>query len=283
MATPAFQVAGRPAGLGNVLPDRRTTKYGWPVFGEVPNTAVIPRSQWQPTDLSAWCSAVKNQGQTNACNAFTTVECMEATRRVQGLPDVVLSPGWLYGNINGQRDQGSVLEDALQWAVRYGTPPASVVPELAWQKSRWPAGAQGKAAAYRMTGALWCPTADHLVSAVMSGRFGNVGLMWYRNYNAGQDGWLPPRGQGLLGGHSVTVCGAYYSERLGQWGLKVQNHWGREWGVGGYGIIPLSALGGPVGGWWACVDMTDEGGVVPAPAGAVQMARQVARAARHGR
>ena len=99
-------------------------------FGETPTTRVIPRNEWQPVDLSAFVSPIKDQNGIGACNAFATINCLEACRRGRGLPDVTLSPGDLYSRINGGRDNGSLPEDALKTALLVGVATAATVPPL---------------------------------------------------------------------------------------------------------------------------------------------------------
>ena len=55
------------------------------------------------------------------------------------------------------------------------------------------------------------------------------------------DGWYVPNadytiksGRTPLGGHAVLVCG--YDEK----GVYIQNHWGKDWGAKGFGILPWS-------------------------------------------
>lgn len=237
----------------------------WPVYGDVPNTPMVPRSQWKPVDLRSWTpKVVKDQDGIGACNAFATCTAMECCRKQLGLKHVPLSCGWLYGNINGQQDQGSMLEDALEWVMSKGVCPASVVGELEWQRNQWPANAAEEAKPYRMLEAFWCPTFDHLASAALAGFFLNLGIMWGDNFTPDRDGWLPasPRGGG---GHSIVGCGL--AERNGRWGMWMKNSWGPGWGIdGGYAIIPEEGFRGPVGGWWACRSVvTEDAGDLPAP------------------
>lgn len=242
-------VDGAPRKLGNKIPPVRGPPITAKLYGSTPDTPLIPRSQWKEIDLSAYLPDVKDQDGVGACNAFATVTAVEATRNLHGLSYVRLSPGYLYGNINGGRDDGSMLEDGLAWMTQHGTCEAKTVPELSWRKSAWPAGAAAEAKQYVVLEAYLCPTFDHYASALQSGFFGIEGILWFHNFNVDRDGWLPSRGTGGYGGHAL--CGYGLAQRNGVWGVRTRNSWGPRWGQGGNCVIPESLFSGPVGGWWA--------------------------------
>ena len=234
----------------------------WAVYGDVPETPMVPRANWQPADLSALCPPIKDQDGEGACNAFATVNVLEALRALAGLPPVRLSPGWLYGNINGQCDQGSLLEDALRWAMDSGTCTAATVPELAWRRSDWPASAAAEARRFRLLEAYWCPTFEHVASAIQSGFFVDMGVLWYENYTPDASGWLPPP-RGRAGGHAIM--GARLVQDGSRWGAGFPNSWGPRWGLGGWGVLPEGAFGRDVGGMWAGRAVVTEDLDTPSP------------------
>ncbi len=252
---------GHPRFLGNLYPFDGLTK-AWRTYGDTPETPMISRDQWRPTDLSKYMSPVKDQDGIGACNGFDTIYVAEGCRAIQGLPHVTLSPGYLYGNINGGVDEGSLLEDAMHWMMASGTCLASTVDELDW-RSR-PAKAAEEAKTYRVLEAFVCPTFEHMASALQCGFLVSAGVLWYANYTPDAEGWLPGHGRGQGGGHAICRCSL--QERRGVWGLGGPNSWGIEWGKEGYFIMPESGFAGPVGGWWAVREMVDEGGVVPVAA-----------------
>jgi hypothetical protein len=246
--------------LGNNAPAGGLV-HAWRTYGDVPETPLLPRSEWKPTDLRAFMSPVKDQDGIGACTAFDTCYLLEGCRRIQGLPSVTLSPGYLYGNINGGRDEGSLLEDAMSWVMAHGTCLATTVGELDWQSK--PSSAVEEAKRYRMLEAFVCPTFDHMASAIQCGFLVSAGVSWFANYTPDRDGWLPLHGRGQSGGHAICRCSLVH--RDGVWGLGGPNSWGASWGVNGYMVMPEHGFAGPVGGWWAVREVVDEGGVLPGP------------------
>jgi hypothetical protein len=245
--------------LGNNPPPVSHVPKLFPEFGTTPTTTLIPRSQWQPVDLSRFRSPIKDQDGEGACNAFDSIYILEACRRLQGLPDVLLSPGYLYGHINGGSDDGSLLEDAMASLMTLGTCTAATVPELDW-RNRPPAAAT-EALKYRALEVLVCPTFDHMASAILQGFFVSSGLSWCDNFTPGADGWLPMRGNNSVGGHAVARD--QLATKGGVWGLGGPNSWGPSWGLAGGMFIAESLYDNQIGGFWAIRSVVDEGGQVP--------------------
>jgi hypothetical protein len=258
-------VNGREFRLGNNPPASETAlQVKWPVYGGVEETPLVPRAAWKPISLRPVMPQIKDQDGVGACNAFATCSIVEACRAFVGLPPVRLSPGYLYGNINGQRDEGSLLEDALRWMADHGTCTADTVPELAWRKRDWPPHAAAEAAHFRVAEAFLCPTFDHIASALQRGFFVNMGVAWHEGDSPDPDGWLPESPRGQWGGHAIAGCGLV--KRGSQWGIQFANSWGEGWGAGGFGILPERRFQGPIGGWWAVRAVTfPEQGDVPLP------------------
>ena len=245
--------------MGNKVPTVKL-KAGWKEFGSEPKVPLIPRNEWKPVDLSAFLPDVKDQDGVGACNAFATVTAVEACRQQQGLPYRRLSPGYLYGNINGQRDDGSLLEDGLEWMTSKGTCLASTVPELAWKRSQWPAKAATEASDFVVLEAYVCPGFDAMASALQQGFFIVEGLAWYDNFTPDADGWLPARGRGNWGGHALAGYGLV--KRGSTWGIATRNSWGETWGKKGDCVIPEPLFDNKIGGFWAVRSVKQVDGAV---------------------
>ena len=244
--------SSHPRKMGNKMPPQNgKLKFAWKVYGTTPQTPLIPRAQWKPMSLEAYLPAVKDQDGIGACNAFSTINLTMGCRAQSGLAFRDLSTGYLYGNINGGSDDGSLLEDAMAWMITNGTCLSSTVPDLVWQKNKWTNAAKAKEEAknFSVLEAYVCQNFDQLASAVQEGFFLGQGIRWYDNYNTDADGWLPASGRGNWGGHAV--CGFGLAQRNGVWGIATRNSWSSSWGNNGNMVIPESLYDNTIGGWWA--------------------------------
>lgn len=237
-----------------------------PVFGDAGSPPLIPRDQWKPTSLGTVTPAIKDQDGVGACNAFATVITVEIARAAAGLDYVELSPGYLYGSINGQRDQGSLLEDAIRWMTQHGTCTAATVPPIAWRRNQWPSAAATEAQHYRVLEWWWAPTTEHLVSGIMRGFAANIGVMWYGADNPNADGWLPDRPRGQAGGHAIARDEVVFDGS--RWGVGGPNSWSPRWGKQGRMIFSEQRLKAEEGnfGWFLtrAVTFPSDGGL-PTP------------------
>lgn len=243
--------------LANLIPLRGPNP-AWKIYGDHPATPMIPRSQWKPVSWSHFTPPIKDQNGIGACNAFATINTMEHARAAAGLPYVELSAGYLYGNINGQRDQGSMLEDALEFVTLHGTCTAATVGPLVWQKSRWSPAAEAESANYKIVEAYWCPSFDHCASAIQKGFTLDVGLMWADGDDTDGNGWIPERPRGSQGGHAIMRDELVFDGA--RWGLGGPNSWSARWGANGRMVIPEKRFDSAIGGYWACRVVTDSGG-----------------------
>lgn len=250
--------------LGNLEPPQGLVK-AWPVYGDTTTTRIIPRSEWDgliaqyaPGPDHPFLPYVHDQDGIGQCNADATTALAEFTRTVQGLPFVKLSAADLYDRINGGRDQGSLLEDAMSEMLRAGVGTAETS-GLLWRRGMRRAD-ESERERYRALEIYKCPTFDHCFSAILQGCGIVTGIMWYPNYNPDSDGWLP-RGRGSPGGHAIF--GYKPAKRGGEYGIWHLNSWGERFGKNGRFVIPESCYTRDVGGWWSLRVMTDEGAAVP--------------------
>lgn len=116
---------------------------------------------------------------------------------------------------------------------------------------------------FRILEAYWCPTFDHVASALQQGFLVDIGVWWYGNDPLDADGWLSDVGWRGRGGHAL--CGAELNERAGKWGVGLVNSWGNGWGLDGWGTLPEGrvAEGCKVFQAWACRGVVVDEAVVP--------------------
>lgn len=233
-------IDGQTYGLG-CLPRRAAVGSLYPVFGAAdrPETQIIPRKDWASIDFRHLVPKILDQDGQGACNAFASIQALHVIRNMAGLPFVELSPGNLYGRINGGVDRGSVIADAVQQLEDVGVCKAATVPPLEWRRSRWPSTWKDEAKRFRILEAYDCPTFDHIASALLMGFPVNFGILVGNNFRPDETGWLPDYRSGG-GGHAMCAVGLAYHPSRRTWGLITANSWGRDWGLDGFCIVPES-------------------------------------------
>ena len=252
--------------LGNI-PGK--LKMRWTVYGDVPQTPMVPQSRWEEfcnpaLEDDPFLPPTHDQDGVGECNCSATAGGMERNRNQEGLPYVHLSAADLYGRINGGSDNGSMLEDGLQVSMAEGVCTVDACGYLDWRKGANPSQQQlQERKKYRVLEAFLCPTFAHCMSAVIEGFSLISGILWYPNYDPDGDGWLPTYGAGSPGGHAVM--GYAPAKRGNQYGIWHQNSWGARWGRKGRCVFPESAYGNSIGGWWAIRSTVTEDGDIPAP------------------
>lgn len=223
------------------LPRKAEVGALFPVFGaeDRPETKLIPRNEWGEIDFRHLVPKILDQDGQGACNAFASIQALHVIRAQAGLPFIELSPGNLYGRINGGVDRGSVIGDAIQQLEDVGVCTAATVPPLEWRRSRWPATWKDEARRFRILEAYDCPTFDHIASAILLGFPVNFGILVGNNFRPDATGWLPDYRSGG-GGHAMCGVGLAYNRGRQTWGIITANSWGREWGLDGFCIVPES-------------------------------------------
>jgi hypothetical protein len=102
------------------------------------------RDRWEAV---VW---IKNQGRRGSCNAYACASLLEKTRVIRGQQNVKLGPEWLYAQINGGRDRGSLLKDGIQAMERLGVPRSELVPYESYLRSQQKAEATEDAKRFRI-------------------------------------------------------------------------------------------------------------------------------------
>lgn len=261
-----FDDAGQSRKLGTLEQPAHTLTQAWPEFGENPaidQGRIIPQDDWKPVDYSEYFPVIHNQGSVGQCSAEGTVNILEGIRRMSGFECPDLSPGDLYSRINRGQDNGSLPEEALLEMMRVGVATTATSPHV-WDRRTYRDAADERTE-NRILEALWCPTVNHVVSALQQGWLVGIGIWWYQSDPLDADGWMRPIGGGGRGGHFICAMGV--AQRRGEWGIKYVNSWSAKWGRNGFGIMPLSraAEGCRVFQAWAARQGTRHPGRLPVP------------------
>ncbi|MBL8022624.1 MAG: hypothetical protein JNM27_23295 [Leptospirales bacterium] len=206
-------------------------------------------------DLAPRMPPVGNQGQQNSCVAWATTYAMRSFHEQQirnwgydapfggGQGNHVFSPAFVYNQINGGRDEGSVMENALELLVRRGAAPWSVMPYSDRDYKTQPSSQQIAAASnYKLARYRRIPATDldTIKAELAAGRpviFGmGVDDAFYQLKSEPYD----KRGGRDYGGHAMALVGYddnKKSPRGHQGAFKIINSWGQGWGDRGFGWI----------------------------------------------
>jgi hypothetical protein len=204
--------------------------------------ATIPRTDWRPVDYRAFAPAVYDQGQQGSCVGHGGVASLATLRAMHGLGTDRLSACNLYGQINGGKDQGAMVVDALKALQSVGACLESTVGPTHWQPSGWPANWKAEAGRFKIEKATEIQGFDEIGTALMEGDPVCFGIPLGKNFDAGPDGVVPDWNGQEAGGHCMFAIGL--AQIQGRWRLLVQNSWAARWGMGGYCYLPESYFTG---------------------------------------
>jgi hypothetical protein len=226
----------------------------------------IPSAQWGEQDYRDFCVPVLDQGRSSSCLPHALVEAMGLAFAVTGDEKPLLSPWWTYGQINGGRDEGAALPDALHLAETVGVPPDNLV-KHGQMFPPYPAEAKKQAARFRIGAAYDCPALADICSATeRPGHVPVIGVDVGQNFEPDAEGFLPPFSPDPRGpmGHAITVVGKKYAR--GIWWPLIQNHWTTRWGMKGFAYLHPSYVNPYFGAWVLRTVRTDPQDPTPAPA-----------------
>jgi hypothetical protein len=179
---------------------------------------VMGRDRFDP---QGW---IKNQGQRGSCNAYAGCAALERARDLSGKKRVVLGPEYLYAQINGGRDQGSMLEDGRKELTTGGCPPKEYVKYESYLEREQSPEATANAGRFRIAESWAVQTEEELATALA---LGYIGVVAVHVTNA----WMKLDGDGVAGGsrgpgnhaicvHNVRIKnGVYQFDSPGSWGL----------------------------------------------------------------
>ncbi len=215
------------------LPETDETRMRLPAFSSIMG---LDQTQWQEIDMSWYAPPILDQGSTSSCAGHAACSGMESCWLQGGNPLLEFNPYFIYGMVNGGRDQGAYLSDVLLGLQKYGICQKDELPRGAMFQNQFPPQSFTNAKQYRLDKAFRCSTFDEICSAISLGFFCPLGIYVGDNFpQINQEGVAPlPAGGG--GGHAILGVGLKKSSRYG-WCIKIQNSWGRRFGLNGYCYI----------------------------------------------
>lgn len=189
---------------------------------------IRPRSRERMVQFIA---RILNQKYQSSCLGHGLSGMQESIRKYNSQPHVDLSPQFCYAMINGGRDQGATLDDALL-KIDEGTVEQSLVPFDAIYPHMWPSNWRSWKR-YKIKLHYRVRTWQELLTA-LDYEFGAViGVLVGSNFTKVKpDGTAPPPA-GRKGGHAMYVPPGGIIEVGGEPKLFVVNSWDRQFGIDG--------------------------------------------------
>lgn len=244
----------------------------------------IPRSEYKTTTLmKKWLPLGVCQFWVPACCQYTSVKSYIGLYAFNtgGLIYPNLSYCALHQEVtNGSVDRegkfnmGARPLDAMQHMLTYGIPTVEEGLPAFYDRPR-PIPSLAQANRKRYVPDEWehIDNTNQLISAHHGIGYSNIGIEWWQSdANPGPQGFLPVKGTGRKGGHSVVGCGFIFNYPLSPSGCGIlfQNHHGDEktqaggknefggatcpiWGDNGFGVAPIERVERGIeifGCWW---------------------------------
>ena len=232
---PMVVVDGVPRIMGCLKPDPNLSM-AVPAFTN--KFKVLPRSQW--TDNTQFHDlgkiVVRDQGEYGSCTGQGSVNALSASKRTTAPGDdfPLLSATFIYGNINGGRDDGAQVSQAMQAIVKWGTCLDSQVPETMIYAKDFPADAYETAKRFKAFEVYRLRNFDELCTALTLGFPCASGIAVGNNFmqsRLNHDGIAPLPDQ-IVGGHCLAHLGL--KKISGQWVVQTVNSWSTRWGINGW-------------------------------------------------
>jgi hypothetical protein len=200
---------------------------------------VIPRNEWKEVDLSPLGVPVLDQGNHGSCVGHGSTSAFWFAYLIandpKSVPDGGFSPTSLYALVNGGRDNGAVVSDAMDALMNKGVALMNDYPENYIFDRSLPSGVLAKVNAqrqrFRVGDAFHTASFDEIASGLMLGFASSFGITIRQGFNNPQSNGIISPGGMILGGH--CMCGYGLANVGGKWYIRVRNSWGTRWGVGG--------------------------------------------------
>lgn len=224
---------GQPRNLGLVpTPAKRRARCAKSPF------PTVPESDWREVDRRKYFGAatVTDQKQTSGCVGFSGAAALSKLRAMRGQPFVPLSGPYLYSLVNGGRDQGAMILDALEALEKYGCATAEQCPLpniYRTQTQRFDEHARN----FRLSKGVSVESAAEAAAVILHGGVLQFGVRVGRNFERFDPRYVAAFERGSAN-HAVHADGLTHDVKHG-WCFDVQNTWSTKWGDDGRFLWPI--------------------------------------------
>lgn len=155
----------------------------------------------------------------------------------------VFSPSWIYNQINGGVDEGSLPSDALQLIVDSGAATLATMPyDDSDYRTQPDSTARAEASAYKAASFAAVRSLEMVKRSLAARTPVTIGMSVYDSFYrlSGSNSVYSDYSGASSGGHAITIVG--YDDNAFGGAFKVINSWGTDWGDGGYFWLPYSGI-----------------------------------------
>lgn len=192
-------------------------------------------------DLSAHFPTPGHQGMIGSCTAWASAYACksyhENIERGWGVDSEkhLFSPSFIYNQINGGRDGGSALEEAIALMQTKGAASLSEMPYTEDYRKQPSSSAYNEAINYKAKffSRLNPADANSVKKALSDGQPVLIGMLVHEAFFNYSGGVYSNATGALMGGHAMCTVG--YDDSKGA--FKIMNSWGTYWGEGGFGWV----------------------------------------------
>lgn len=217
------------------------------------------RAEFEPVSCRHFFTIVKNQGSQSSCTGFSASSAMNGALAKQGFACNV-SAASIYAQINGGRDAGANVGDALNALQEVGCTPVGWdgIGDHDWTAAyriRRSAKFLTEAKKIKIIEAVFCGRdVDAFMAGLASGLWaGQMCLGAGSNFNTDSNGWLPTSGPKAGINHALTATGGIGQHpKTGEFGPEGFNSWGSGWGNQGFFYVTPKWLRQPGQELWLC-------------------------------